>query len=567
MMHPDLSPARALLRAASQHPRRPSLIDADTGRVWTVEESAHRVRALAALFSSLGVSVGDRVVISAPNSPWHFLVHIACSWIHAVTVPLSPRLPAGQREHILRECAPTLLITDEAQLGFSGHLLTFARLEEECARREGAPAQGSPSPRASLSTDDIAPAGNCIAGRASSPSDADAPVEDSASSLPPLPPYCHDEAAAIVYTSGSSGTPRGVVLTHAQLWWASASFRDGFEYSPGQDVVGVCAPLSHIGGFNGTSMDTVSHGGTLVIFSTFAPDQVLRSIEKYRISMMFAVPTMCHLLLDAQERIGADLSSWTRPLIGGDSMGQALRTRMVEAGLTPIHVWGMTETGGAGAMLSHDAWDSSPATVGFPFPYVDLRLIDEAEGEIRRPGAVGEIEVRGPGISTRYYREASSSAEQEREGWLRTGDLACYTSRGAVQMMGRASRVINTGGELVAPAVVEEALRELPNIADVIVVGIDDERWGQVVGALVQRAPSARGSSPTNLSELSASASREGVPHEDSSHIRALLRDSLAPWQLPRHLVWVDALPTTTTGKPDIETARRLVTEGMHAHG
>lgn len=487
---PDYSPARALLRAAEQHPSRASLVDGATDRVWSVAESADAVARLAGALRGRGLGASSRIAVVAQNSPWHFLIHVAASWIHAATVPMSPRAPAPRLREMLEAAAVDLVVVDEAGAaalaGGAGVPVVAVSDIEEWSRLAPAPAG------------------------------------------PPLP--CAQEEAAVVFTSGSTGLPRPVRLSHAALWWASACFRDGFEYSPGSHVVGVCAPLSHIGGFNGTTLDTFSHGGTLVVVGpSFDPVRTLECVQRHRIAMMFVVPTMARALLEANESVGADLSSWVRPLVGGDALTPALAERMRRAGLAPIHVWGMTETGGAGAMAAPDS--HAPAgSIGRPFPYVDLRIVG-AHGAAAGPGALGTIEVRGPGVVT----------GQE---WLSTGDLGFVDADGWVHLVGRAHRMINTGGELVAPPRVEAALMELEEVREALVVGVPDETWGEVVGAVLVPSP---GADAASLSPASLAAALGGA---------------LAPWKRVRRVRPVDALPLTATGKPSPAAARELLLSG-----
>ena len=487
---PDYSPARALLRAAEQHPSRASLVDGATDRVWSAAESADAVARLAGALRGRGLGASSRIAVIAQNSPWHFLIHVAASWIHAATVPMSPRAPAPRLREMLEAAAVDLVVVDEAGAAAladgAGVPVVAVSDIEEWSRLAPAPAG------------------------------------------PPLP--CAQEEAAVVFTSGSTGLPRPVRLSHAALWWASACFRDGFEYSPGSHVVGVCAPLSHIGGFNGTTLDTFSHGGTLVVVGpSFDPVRTLECVQRHRIAMMFVVPTMARALLEANESVGADLSSWVRPLVGGDALTPALAERMRRAGLAPIHVWGMTETGGAGAMAAPDS--RAPAgSIGRPFPYVDLRIVG-AHGAAAGPGALGTIEVRGPGVVT----------GQE---WLSTGDLGFVDADGWVHLVGRAHRMINTGGELVAPPRVEAALMELEEVREALVVGVPDETWGEVVGAVLVPSP---GADAASLSPASLAAALGGA---------------LAPWERVRRVRLVDALPLMATGKPSPAAARELLLSG-----
>ena len=484
-MIPDYSPARALLAAARRHPERLSLVDAVMGQEWTVREAADTVARLARAFAEAGIGEGTRIGVVGANSPWHYIAFVAASWLRAVTVPLSPRMPTSVLASMCEQAGVSWVFHDEASsltalaLASAGvHRASFRDLAAWVARA------------APMST---------------------------------APARCGTELAAILFTSGSTGTPRPVELTHEVMWWGSTNFREGFDYAPTSSVVGVCAPASHIGGFNGTSMDVWTHGGTLVTLGfpgSFDARGVLDAIARYGITMMFAVPAIVRALVEEYEAGGGDLSSWVRPLIGGDAMTADLAEAMRRVGLSPIHVWGMTETSGAGTVATPQC--GAPAgSLGVPFPYVDLVVMASPEREAS-VGEMGEIWVRGPGVVSG-------------EEWLHTGDLATRDANGWLHMVGRAHRMINTAAELVAPPSVERALRSLDTVSDALVVGLPDERWGQIVAALIVPSPKGR----AQASSMSADALSEA------------LREALAPWEKVRRIVVVDELPTTATGKPD----------------
>ena len=225
MIH-DYSPARALLAAAHRHPNRLSLVDAATGEEWSVREAADTVARLAAAFEDAGIGEGTRIGVIGANSPWHYIATVAASWLRAVTVPLSPRMPSTALASMCEQAGVSWVFLDEAS---SAH----------------APALTDEGARVASFADLAAWA-------------------DRAEPLKKAPARCGTELAAILFTSGSTGTPRPVELTYEVMWWGSTNFREGFDYASTSSVVGVCAPASHIGGFNGTSMDVWTHGGTLV---------------------------------------------------------------------------------------------------------------------------------------------------------------------------------------------------------------------------------------------------------------------------------------------------------------
>lgn len=493
-METNYSPAEALMRAALQHPTRPSLIEASTGRVLSVSDSADLVRRTVTFLRCHGVERSDCIFVIAANSPWHFILHVAASWIHAVTVPLSPRLPAERLAALQADLAPSLVVIDDS-------------VAPEALRVQGDGLQASGKV---FTIDRIRDA------------------VDGSSPQTGEPNRCAHEVGAVVMTSGSSGHSQPVELTHAQLWWASQNFRDGFEYSPGRDVVGVCAPMSHIGGFNGTSLDTFSHGGTVVIIERFHPREVLRAIEHYSINMMFLVPVMCVRLLEAYHTTNVDISSFHKPLVGGDTLTPRLAHQMRSVGLNPIHVWGMTETGGAGAMLPADM-SCADGSIGRPFPYVELQIDGQEYEEdfIDAPHPVGQILVRGPNVVSE-------------DTWLRTGDLAYLDDAGRIHIVGRASRMINTAGELVAPGPIERALMEIPGVDQAVVLGVEDDTWGHVIAAVVKWSGS--GHAP------------------ELNDIRAYLSQSFAPWEHVRQIRYVDTIFVNPNGKPDIARLHELFT-------
>ena len=493
-MTPDYSPARALLAAARRHPGRLSLVDAVTGEQWSVSEAVRTVARLAAAFQRAGIGEGTRIAVIGANSPWHYLAFVAASWLRAVTVPLSPRMPSAALAAMCEEADVSWVFLDEA---FSAH------------------------------GDALTDGARHVAAFA----DLRAWV-DGSERIAAAPARCGSELAAILFTSGSTGTPRPVELTHEVMWWGSTNFREGFDYAPTSSVVGVCAPVSHIGGFNGTSMDVWTHGGTLVTLGfpgSFDARGVIDAIERYGITMMFAVPAIVRAIIDEHDRGGGDLSSWVRPLIGGDAMTADLARAMRRVGLSPIHVWGMTETSGAGTVATPDS-GAPDGSLGVAFPFVDL-VVMASETRPANVNEMGEIWVRGPGVVSGH-------------GWLRTGDLATQDEAGWLHLVGRAHRMINTAGELVAPPTVERALRSLDAVSDALVVGLPDPRWGQIVAALIVATPEGRAQASSLTVEFFAEA----------------LRDELASWEKVRRVLVVDALPATTTGKPDPLAAAHLFT-------
>ncbi|XCB30737.1 AMP-binding protein [Arcanobacterium hippocoleae] len=335
--------------------------------------------------------------------------------------------------------------------------------------------------------------------------------------------------AAILFTSGSAGVPKAVGLTHEQLYWGNQNLRDGFEYSTADTEI-VVAPLTHIGGFNGTTLDLFSHGGTVVIMREFDPQKLLAQIERYRAAMMFGVPTIYAAMLNHPDFSKRDLSSFRLPLIGGAPAAASLLNRMAAAGLRPINVWGMTETSASGCCLSSENALRAVGSIGVPFPRIAARVVDPATG-LDAENGVGELLLCGPSVITEYWNNPEATERAFIGQWLRTGDLVRVDSDGNFWVTGRIHNLINTGGEKVAPEEVERILSEYPGVSECTVVGIPDERWGEAIAAaFVMQA----GKKLPSLPEL-----------------RDFAAGKLAGYKIPKFVCELPEFPSTPNGKVD----------------
>lgn len=539
----DYSPLRLLQEAALRHPGRRSLIwvrqdgtNLEKCETWNVAQSFARVVTLAGLLRDWGVQPGARLAVIGKNSPWHLVTYAAAAALPAVTVPLNWKYPEAELAGVLAHCEPEVIFVDTdnhakvaAALSASGveprKVVEFGELARWCAPSVTFP--GTTSMAARVSADSSPTSGS--------------PGSPSALNLAlcmrrqlGLLPLCPDTTpGAIIYTSGTAASPKAALLTYKNLWWGCQNFREVFEYSP-DCVEAVAAPLSHIGGFNGTTTDLFTNGGTVVVFEKFNPGLVLRAIERFRIQMMFGVPTMFRLLADAAETGNYDTSSFTRALVGGAAWDTELAARVIALGWGPINIWGMTEQSASGACLTSEVMAGREIGVGRAFPHIELRVTGK-DGRPVPPGTIGQLECRGPSVTGQYFRdpELSAATIDPETGWLKTGDLGVFDQDGFLRLRGRLSDTINTGGEKVFALKVAEALAALPTVAEAAVVGVPDTKWGEAVGAVVvARHPE----NPPALAE-----------------IREATRTRLAPYELPRHLAIVPTIPLNSNGKPDRE--------------
>lgn len=515
-----IRPIRNFQRAAIDHPHAQSLAGPlghfSLSDTWSLSQH------LVLYLQERGVVSEDRVAICSANSEYHLLLWIACDQIGAVFVPLAKAAAPADLREMVADCAPRLLFSDqEGEMQIDSAAPSAA----EIVSPQGRALSKSLVVNLAYLHEQLA-----IANREHPFSPGELAGE--------IAPVAEGELAAIIYTSGTSGRPLGVEHSRETMYWAWANYRDAFDYR-NSDTGLALAPLSHIGGFNGTTNDIFCHGGKIVVIAGFSPLTAARIIRDEQVSIGFAVPTMFTGMLDALEQeAGEELTEnpfphWRCPLIGGAPLPAALARRMEKLELRPIQVWGMTETGGAGCYLGINESLAHPEAAGRPFTYSQVAVRD-ADGKVLPAGSQGQVTIGGPHVcKTNYPGKAISAIE----GQIETGDIGYIGEDGLLRLSGRASDVIISGGEHVFPAQVEDALSTFPGIGQVAVIGLEDEYWGQRVCAVI-----------TGTATL-----------ED---LKPFLAGKLAVYKIPKQIIQVSALPLNSAGKLSRQTLRESLSNG-----
>jgi fatty-acyl-CoA synthase len=466
-------------------PEREAIVEVESGRRFTYAQLERRVARAAAWLAREGVRPGDRVALALPNVAAYLELHFACARLGAIDLPLNTRLAPPELAHIRRDAEPALVVADG---DVAGRLATA----------------GGPGAVTGLDAYEAAVAGGDPA---------------------PTPSAPGGEAPQIVmYTSGTTGQPKGALLPHRKQLFNSLNADLFFDLS-GRDRVLVALPLFHSFGLNILSVPMLYRGGTVVLARSFDPQTFLETVGRERITFFGGVPTMFRRLL-ATGLAGAPLGSLRFAFTAGAAIPVETIHAFHSAGILLKQGFGQTETSILCCLDADDALRKA-GTVGRPVFHAEVRVVDEALRDVP-DGVVGEIVVRGPITMLGYWRNPDATAEVFRGGWLRTGDLATRDAEGFLTLVGRGRDMYISGGENVYPPQVEAVLLAHPAVTDVAVVGVPDPDWGEVGRAFVILADGHSA---------------------DPADLLAFARERLASYKLPAQVVFVREFPRTETGK------------------
>ncbi len=498
MNRPEIEPnfAGVMLRRAALNPERSAL--EFEGREMLYGEFADRVRRQAQLLRDAGVCVGDRVGYLGFNHPALLETLFAAQTLGAIFVPLNFRLTAEELTFIINDAGIHTIHVDDALRP----VLEPAR-DKLCCRHYFSSESEAQGWRHLDSERDQA-----------QPIDAAVSVDQ------------HD-IAVIMYTSGTTGLPKGAMLTHGNLLWNNINATMAFGGSR-DDVILTAAPLFHIGGLNVMTLHSFHVGSKLVLLRNFDPAQVLENFEKHRVTHMFGAPAMFLFVSQQPQFADADLSSIQTLICGAAPVPESLIELYGARGVSFCQGYGLTETAPFSAFLTPEFAVSKLGSAGQAPIHSDTRIVD-ADNQPLPAGEKGEICLAGPNIMKGYWnRPDATAAAIDSEGWFHSGDIGYLDEDGFLFICDRLKDMVISGGENVYPAEVEGVLYMHEAIAEVAVIGLPDEKWGEAVTAVVALH---EGKSLT-LEELREFAD----PH-------------LARYKLPLRLELVDALPRNPAGK------------------
>ena len=483
-------------RNAAFAPAKPAILF--EGKTLTYAAFNARIeQAARALKAELGVGRGDRVAILSLNGPDYLVLLYACARLGAILVPLNWRLAAAEQLFILSDAAAKVLVLEQV---FAGILPSLEKSLPDTT------AVGLDfSPDRGISFEELL---------AEARGDGRNPHTDLTCPL------------LIVYTSGTTGRPKGAVLRQDALLWNGVMSQHMHALTSDDHVLTVL-PFFHVGGLNIQTTPALHHSATVTVHARFTPDMTLAAIERDRPTLTVLVPATIQAVTDHPAWSTTDLSSLKAISTGSTIVPQPLIDRFVARGVPVLQVYGSTETCPIAVYTRLGGDLSRAGSTGLPGLCCEAIVVGDA-GEELPPGTPGEIAVRGPNVFCEYWGNEAATREALHDGWYRTGDIGLRDSDGYFWVHDRKKNMIISGGENIYPAEVERVLLEHPDVAECGVIGRPDPRWDEVPVAYVIRR----------------SGGRAGA-----DELRAHVQIQLARFKVPREFVFVEDLPRTALGK------------------
>lgn len=480
-----------LKRWALYSPNRAALQCADTNRIFTYKELYERSNMLAQnLREESGIRAGDRVAMLSLNEPEYVFLFFALQRIGAILVPVNYRLSPREIDHILTDSAAKLFIAQEA------YDETVSKLTAR--------------PENTISFKSL-----CDKIFSSTPKHL---MEMESSFTSPV---------MILYTSGTTGAPKGALITNKMIFWNSVN--TGLRLKITQDDSAIIFhPMFHTSGWNVLTTPFFHHGARILLLKKFSSEKVLEIAESEKASILFGVPTMMDMMARTEKFSTVKLESVRYAIVGGEPMPIPLIRTWAKKGIPIRQGYGLTEFGPNVFSLNEEDAIRKIGSIGFPNFYIDAKIMDNNQKEITSPDVVGELALRGPAVTGGYWNNAKATAEALRDGWFYTGDLVRRDEDGYFYVVGRKKDMFISGAENVYPAEIEQFLRTHSAIREIAVVGVKDERWGEVGKAFY--------------------STNSGAPLTDDE-LQQFCLGNLAKYKIPKSFVHLKELPKGESGK------------------
>lgn len=471
-------------------PDKVALKDASTGETRTYAELNKEGEALASyLHRNHGVKKGDRIAVVSDFGMPYFILFAAAQKLGFVLVPLNQRLAPREIEYLLNNSEPILLVYEDKYASLANHANQSLGI-------------------LSLTNEDIH--------RFSlTPIDGD---------LPGGPDM--DDPIFILYTSGTTGFPKGALYTHKMMMWNSLNTALRLHITAFDHTLMVMPPF-HTGGWNVLTTPFLHFGASVTLLPKFEADRVLELLEQEGTTLFMAVPTMVKMLADSPVFNHVTLEKLRYFIVGGEALPIPMIEKWASKNVMIRQGYGLTEVGTNVTSLPAEDAIRKRGSIGFPNFYIESKLVKE-DGSEAGPNELGEFWLRGPVVTPGYWKNPEATKKSIVDGWFKTGDLLRKDEEGYLYVVDRIKNMFISGGENVYPAEIEKYLVTHPNVVEVAVVGVPDEKWGEVGKAVLV---------------VNAEMTVEEV--------KAFCVKGLAKFKVPKHFVFTDKLPQTDSGKID----------------
>jgi fatty-acyl-CoA synthase len=486
-------------------PRSVAIQDADSGKSFTYQQLFETSNGLAQyLKNHYQIEKGDRIAALSMNELEYVALFFAVQRLQAILVPINFRLTAREIAHILSDSEAKLLIH---QRQFSEVIAQVQQTEPQAL------------PRALMYLDGPDSLTSICESRTPS---SDASCSDALT----MEGVTMDTPCMILYTSGTTGAPKGAVITHGMIFWNSVNTTLRLNLSQ-TDATLSFLPFFHTGGWNVLTTPFLHRGARVILLKKFDPDRILKLCETEKVSILFGVPTMLDMMKHSPLFKQVDLKSVRYAIVGGEPMPMDLIRTWQDRGIPVRQGFGLTEFGPNVFSLNEEHSTQKIGSIGFPNFYIDAKIVDEHGKEL---GAeeIGELVLKGPMCTPGYWKNEKATKETIRDGWLHTGDLVRRDADGFYYVVGRKKDMYISGGENVYPAEIEQFLRTHSAIREVAVIGVKDEKWGEVGKAFI--------------------VTHSGQPI-DASELTAFCQGNLAKYKIPKHFAFLSELPKGDSGK------------------
>jgi fatty-acyl-CoA synthase len=476
-------------------PNKAAVIEEETNTVWTYKQLNDRATSLSHWLHKQGVKKGDRIALLAPNHISYFHLLFACGKIGAIFVPLNWRLSLQELSEILQDCTPKYI----------GIHLQFNEIYQQLP-----PNKPKPIFIEKLELPEISE---------------------------PVPSIeIHDtDPLAMIYTGGTTGKPKGVVLSHQTILWNGINTILSWGLTD-QELTINYMPMFHTGGLNALCIPILMMGGTVVIGEAFTGEKAIQSINRYQCTIILLVPTMHHMLIQTEAFKISSFPSMKVFLSGGAPCPIQIYEAYQKKGLAFKEGYGLTEAGPNNFYITPEEAQIKRGSVGKPMLFNAIKLV-RSDGHSAGPNEVGELLISGKHGFTHYWNNYEATNDTIQNGWISTGDLAKKDEQGFHYIVGRKKDMIISGGENIYPLEIEHWLAAHPAVDEVAVVGLPDEKWGEIVSAFLVLKDSAQ------------------IQEEE---LKAYCEVKFGRYKIPKQFIMLAELPKTHVGKIDKKALRQM---------